>query len=932
MEQREPSASTDRPRPSLSISNLPIRAKVAMVLVAPLALAAALTGWNVLAAYSSYQRSTDTARQAAVLGPATRYQSAIEQLAVVSQRTESVSDPAFQSALAVVGTRAAELQQVRGSTALDPDVAALIDHTLHETELAQRGLGFLLKADAQAVATLVAGDVSKLTALLSRRPGVTDTRLQALDLAVQAHLALSKQQMEIGSTGVIPEDASGLFSQYGAENLALTRMVDQTGLDARLLFLLNANEQRVQTSVLGVAPSMSSRSIAPYDALIPALVSDLERSFADSAASALRQATATLIASSLAFLVAIGLAALVARRIVRSIRTVHDETLEVANERLPAELRQIRLGGELPTAEPIAVSTTEETGQLARAVDSLHRQALRLAADEAESRSRVADMFTTLSRRNTSLVNQQLGVIEHLERDEQDPQRLESLFKLDHLASRMRRNAQSLVVLADAPSRAASATPLSVHDTLMAALGGVQDYQRVRLEADLPHLIDGTAVPDVVHIVAELVDNALSFSPPTTDVTVAAVPAGAGVSLSVTDAGLGIKAQDLERFRAELRAPGEPTAETARRMGLYVVSRLARRHGLTVELDTNDWGGITASVALPPSVLTGPAGQVARVEAEPVVAEPVEAEPVVAEPVVAVPVAAVPVAAVPVAEAVAEPAPTGMPAQLAPAQPPAVVPAPAAVERPVVVPAPASPPTERQPLPQRVPAPVAEPVLPPAQPAVAPVAPAEPAAPMAPVPPVAPIAPAAATAPAAGSPLPQRVSAPVPVTPLPQRVPAPVAEPSASPAVAPAPAPAAPVTPGAPAASAVPPTDLPRREPVTPPPAVVAATAPTPAPLTLVMGDPRTSRPAPTEPPADDAWSRQAVKPAAPTHTASGLPIRQRGNRPVPGSVDGAAHQPVVRDPEALRQRLSAHAAGVSRGRHDSANATSSPSSSSPGA
>ena len=132
-------------------------------------------------------------------------------------------------------------------------------------------------------------------------------------------------------------------------------------------------------------------------------------------------------------------------------------------------------------------------------------------------------MFATLSRRNTTLINQQLGLIEDLERDEEDPRRLESLFRLDHLASRMRRTAESLMVLADAPTPGADGADLTLADLLQAAIAGVRDYQRVQILSTPDGRIAGAAAPDVVHLLTELVDNALNYSPPTAPVMVEAV-------------------------------------------------------------------------------------------------------------------------------------------------------------------------------------------------------------------------------------------------------------------------------------------------------------------------------------------------------------------------------------------------------------------------
>ena len=185
----------------------------------------------------------------------------------------------------------------------------------------------------------------------------------------------------------------------------------------------------------------------------------------------------------------------------------------VANDELPEAVARIRAGEDPGPITPIDVTTHEEVGQLARAVDELHRQAVTLAAGEARVRSQVSEMFITLSRRNTSLINQQLGLIETLEKDEEDPRRLESLFRLDHLAARMRRTADSLLVLADAPTHTSADDDLTV-DVVAAG----RDRRRAGLPARAGRpastaRISDDAAADVVHLLTELVDNALAYSP-----------------------------------------------------------------------------------------------------------------------------------------------------------------------------------------------------------------------------------------------------------------------------------------------------------------------------------------------------------------------------------------------------------------------------------
>ena len=305
----------------------------------------------------------------------------------------------------------------------------------------------------------------------------------------------------------------------------------------------------------------------------------------------------------LALAAAIALAFFIARSLLGPIGKVRDGALAVARHRLPDAVARIRAGQEPEPIKTIDVHTNEEIGQVARAVDDLHRQAIHLASGEAQLRQTVNAMFVTLSRRSTSLVNQQLAQIERLEHDEEDPKRLESLFRLDHLASRMRRTADSLLILADAPNRAAGQFSLTVGEALQAATSGVQDYQRVQILSNLNTRVGDEAAADVVHLLTELVDNALSFSPPAEPVRLAAKQGPEGVTITITDSGLGVPPAELEQLNSDLQHGAEATPDTARRMGLFVVSRLAERHDITAHLARNPGGGMTASVVLPPSVL-----------------------------------------------------------------------------------------------------------------------------------------------------------------------------------------------------------------------------------------------------------------------------------------------------------------------------------------
>ncbi len=319
-----------------------------------------------------------------------------------------------------------------------------------------------------------------------------------------------------------------------------------------------------------------------------------------------------------AFVIALVVVFLVARSLIRPLRTLRDGALKVAHTDLEQEIARVRAGDEREP-EPLPVYTTEEVGQVAHAVDELHTQALLLAGDEARLRLLVNDMFETMSRRNRSLVDQQLALIDRLERNEKDPERLESLFRLDHLATRMRRIGANLLVLAGAQVSRDSRQSLPLASAINAAVSEVEDYKRVEIGGVPDSALIGRVSGDAVHMLAELIDNALRYSPPISPVRVTAVhTSNAGVLVEVHDDGIGMTDSDLRIANMRLHAGGEVSPDNTRHMGLFVVGRLAHMHGMVVRLRNTIPGqpssGTTAELYIPPGLLEhgAPIGSDAR--------------------------------------------------------------------------------------------------------------------------------------------------------------------------------------------------------------------------------------------------------------------------------------------------------------------------------
>ena len=296
----------------------------------------------------------------------------------------------------------------------------------------------------------------------------------------------------------------------------------------------------------------------------------------------------------------------VARSLVLPLRKLRAGALDIATVQLPERVRQLAEATDPATSlevAPIDVLSTDEIGQVARAFDQVHSEAVRLAGNEAMLRSSFNAMFVNLSRRSQSLIERLVRTIDSLEQNEEDPDRLSYLFSMDHLVTRMRRNSENLLLLAGHDSARKWSEPVSLADVARAATSEIEQYARVGLSVQPGVAVSGQAVSDVVRLLAEIIENATIFSPKDTQVRVSAQElTSGGVLIEVSDSGVGISAARLEEMNLRLINPPVIDVSVSRHMGLFAVARLAERHGVRVRLRAGSPQGLTALVWLPDSV------------------------------------------------------------------------------------------------------------------------------------------------------------------------------------------------------------------------------------------------------------------------------------------------------------------------------------------
>ncbi|WP_229791954.1 sensor histidine kinase [Micromonospora fulviviridis] len=444
------------------------------------------------------------------------------------------------------------------------------------------------------------------------------SRVKELSSRIRAELyaAARAGRYEVDDQVSLTDLRAQQLTALGAFRVAATadqvRRYDQTSVDPAFVSAARLEEQTLPSGTAEPALLPATQWWAASEQrqellrqLESEVLDDAVRQADDASARQLRDTLLVVGGIVGVLLVAVLISLLVGRSVARSMRLLRGQALRIAQVELPHTLDRLRAVDRpvgVIDVPPAVVDSQDEIGELAEAFVAVHRSAVDVAVEQAMMRRNVNAMFVNLARRSQVLVERQLELLDELEREESDPDQLENLFKLDHLAARMRRNDESLLVLAGTESSRRWNRPVGLGAVLLAASAEIEQYQRVRHDSRSDLHVVGHAVGDLVHLFAELLENATAFSRPDTVVRVVAGAEGPGAYVEIVDQGLGMSPAALAEANAVLAEPPAADVAASERMGLFVVSHLGARHGVRVRL-RGGHEGLVARVRIPAELL-----------------------------------------------------------------------------------------------------------------------------------------------------------------------------------------------------------------------------------------------------------------------------------------------------------------------------------------
>ncbi len=552
---------------------------------------------QALATYQHDQAGTDTqfrvVKTITTSGPVTANATALDKAYAATFVRDD--DGALQALRGeVAGGKIGRTAAINAYSAIMTDGLRVAEQSLQQTYVSQS-----LAITARAEASLYGAEMIALEENDIYSGDVMTGQMPAADQEEFAQLAGLRQYLVADAVPQLDAEASGLLRREVPPTLSAALTSEEDAIIA--------------------APAGSAKPAVPLTTWQPTVelyASHLEVVLTKSPAwiqaqvtSSARSALTTLIVA-----VSLGLLAVVAsivfslvmgRRLIRRLTGLRQAALELAHDRLPAVMTRLRDGEavDVDVEAPLAEAGADEIDQVHQAFNTVHRAAIVAAVDETDLRRGINQVFRNLARRSQALLHRQLGLLDGMERRAEEPEQLEDLFRIDHLTTRMRRHAEGLIVLAgDTPGRSWR-QPVTFIDVLRAAVAEVEDYQRVRVEVRSKAALAGPAVADVVHLLAELIENAAVYSPPNTVVRAQGELVGRGFCVEIEDRGLGLADEQLEEINHKLASIPAFDLSGSDRLGLFVAGRLAHRHGISIALRSSIYGGTTAVVIIPTSLV-----------------------------------------------------------------------------------------------------------------------------------------------------------------------------------------------------------------------------------------------------------------------------------------------------------------------------------------
>ncbi|MFB6824469.1 nitrate- and nitrite sensing domain-containing protein [Streptomyces virginiae] len=435
--------------------------------------------------------------------------------------------------------------------------------------------------------------LSREDALLAAPGPRTAETLRQLTGTVESRRALTDS-----AARDLPADQQAVW-ESAAKSAAYA---DLTGAEDRVLAAGTSKDSRGVPAGWDAAHNAIAASMGEVEAGAQLAAAGRADPFAE---GALTPAGAAVLLGLAAVAASLVISVRIGRALVVELVSLRNTALEIAHRKLPQAMERLRAGEEIDVAAetPPGPPAEDEITEVGEALGTVHRAALSAAVERAELAGGISGVFVNLARRSQVLVHKQLALLDSMERRADDPNELGDLFRLDHLTTRMRRHAESLIILSGAAPGRAWRMPVPLTNVVRAAVSEIEDYPRVEVRQLAEAAVVGGAVADLTHLLAELIENAAQFSPPHTKVRVSGEPVGTGYVLEVEDRGLGMGPETLGDANRRIEQSESLDLFDSDRLGLFVVSRLSARHGVKVHLRTSPYGGTTAVVLLPNSML-----------------------------------------------------------------------------------------------------------------------------------------------------------------------------------------------------------------------------------------------------------------------------------------------------------------------------------------